>query len=183
MYARPATVLLLLFAAVLFAAAASAETVTLTLDDVIVSGCGDTDEEAGCTLWFENTTNEDEYPGYCLFVSPAENFGKIGVYIWPARLVVDLSGLSGIESVEVDLYETHFAGSTRAFLYDGGGGLVASTQSYMEDEQTIVLDPTVPVARLAVSAHESYIWEIRLIGDTITPNEGTSFGAIKATYR
>ncbi len=183
MKGNPITIIIIAVLVAVCPVRAPAGTITLTLDNVYVTECYETDSEAGCLLWFEATTSEDEIAGYCLFVPHAEALGKIGVYIWPARLVVDLTTLQGIESAEIDIYETHFAGSTRAFFYEQGS-LVASTQSYQEDEQTLVLDAGGGrVDRLAVSAHESYVWEIRLSGSALVPGDGVSFGAIKSLYR
>lgn len=162
---------------------AKAETLTLTLDDVTVGDCGVAWLEHGCSMQYETTTSEDRTAGYCLVISDANNFGKQGVYLYPARLALDLSGIRGLERVEVDVYETHFAGSTRAFLYRDGTG-VASTQSIMEDDQTLVLELSgQDVDRFVVSAHESYVWEIRLIGASIVPTAAPSLSAIKALYR
>ncbi len=113
--------LALLFLATSFVVGpALAETITITLDDVTVSACEEIWHEAGLPLWFTETTADDYTPGFCLFVADANNFGLEGIYLWPGRLALDLSGLQGLESVEVDIYETHFAGSTRARLYHDG---------------------------------------------------------------
>jgi hypothetical protein len=174
---------LLLGALLLLIAPLHAATITLTLDDVPEVECGALFAELECQLHFENTTGEDQTPGYCAFIEDANNFGLAGVYLWPSRLVLDLDNLEGIESVEVDVYETHFAGSTRVFLY-GDDGAIDSTASYMEDGQTLTVSTNgeVPTS-LAVSAHEAYVWEIRLIGETAAPVEQASFSAVKAIYR
>jgi hypothetical protein len=56
--------------------------------------------------------------------------------------------------------------------------------SYTEDNQTLTVDAggQVPTS-LAVSAHESYVWEIRLIGAEVAPTSSVSFSAVKAMYR
>jgi len=176
----PIPLLILILA---LAAPALAETVTLTLDDVPEVVCDTPFGDGECTLWFASTTDEDLTPGFCLFVEDANSFGQSGVYLWPSRLVVDLSGVHGVESVEVDIHETHFAGSTRAFLY-GADGVIGSMNSFMEDGQTLAIEAggAVPTS-FAVSAHEAYVWEIRLVGPTITPAAATSFTEIKALYR
>jgi hypothetical protein len=160
-----------------------ADTITLTLDDVTVDTCGPTWNEAGVELWFEETTPEDMTPGYCVIVANITQGANEGVYILPARLVVDLTGLDGLETVEVDVYEAHFAGSTRAFLYYQGGQLDYA-QSTQELNQTLVLSTGGgDVDRFAVSAHESAVWEVRLSGTGLTPTKAMSFGSVKATYR
>jgi len=174
---------LLLLALTVLAAPAPAGVLTLTLDDVPEVACDAPFLESECIAHFTATTGEDLTPGFCLFIEDANNFGQQGVYLWPSRLVVDLSNVEGVESVEVDVWETHFGGSTRAFLYDTEG-VLDSMFSTMEDLQTLTVDAggAVPTT-LAVSAHEAYVFEIRLIGADITPVTGVSFGAIKALYR
>ena len=164
-------------------AAAHAAVITLTLDAVPEVACDSPFLEAECTLHFTSTVTGDATPGYCLFIEDANNFGKEGVYLWPARLVVDLTNLEGVERVEVDIFETHFAGSTRAFLY-GPDGQIDTMTSFMEDDQTLVVEAgsAVPTS-FAVSAHEAYVWEIRLVGASIADAESLSFSVLKAIYR
>ena len=178
---RPSALLFTL-AFALLAGPAPAAVLTLTLDDVPEVDCDLPFAESECTLFFSTTTGEDQTPGFCLFIEDANNFGHQGVYLWPARLVVMLDNLEGLESVEIDVWETHFAGSTRAFLY-GEDGVIDSMSSTMEDGQTLTVaaGAETPVS-LAVSAHEAYVWEIRLIGADITPVTGVWFVAIRAPY-
>lgn len=162
---------------------ASSATITLTLDDVTVDTCDTIWQEAGCPHWFTATTDADYTPGFCFVVADANNFGFEGVYLWPGRLVLDLSGVQGLETVEVDILETHFAGSTRARLYREGSQ-VYYAPSFQEDSQTLVLDNVGQNAdQLAISAHEAYVWEIRLIGSSLVAEGDLSFGTIKALYR
>lgn len=162
---------------------AAAATLTITLDDVTVGECGTVWVESECSLWFAETTADDYTPGFCMFVADANNFGRSGIYIWPGRLVVDLSGVTGLETVEVDIVETHFAGSTRARLYRESSQ-VYYAPSFQEGAQTLILDNVGQNADLlAISAHEAYVFEIRLIGDGIVPDQDVSFGTIKALYR
>jgi hypothetical protein len=178
----PRKILLALIAAAIATPLAAAE-IVLTLDDVTVGSCDVPFVEAECTMSFIATTGEDATPGFCLFIADANNFGKEGVYLYPSRLVLDLTNLEGLESVEVDVWETHVAGSTRAFLYDAEGA-VDNMNSFMEDDQTLTLEAggSVPT-QLAVSAHEAYVWEIRLIGSDIAPVDGVTFSTVKALYR
>lgn len=176
------SLILLVLAVVLGAGTSPAETITITLDDVVVGSCDEIWQEAGLPLWFTETTAEDYTPGFCLFVADANNFGLEGIYIWPGRLVVDLSGVQGLESVEVDIYETHFAGSTRARLYHEGSQIYYAP-SYQEDQQTLTLLNGGDADLLAISAHEAYVWEIRLIGETLVPTATCSFDGVKAIYR
>lgn len=175
--------IILTLVGLLTALPAAAATITLTLDAVPEVACDAAFTEGECSFHFTTTTDEDRTPGYCLFVEDANNFGQEGVYLMPSRLVLDLSNIEGIESVEVDVWETHFSGSTRAFLY-GEDGLIDSMVSFTEDNQTlgVAADGQVPTS-LAVSAHEAYVWEIRLIGAGVTSASAVSFSAVKALYR
>ena len=180
----PRGVTALLAAALIMGAGfAGAATITIALDNVTETQCDTPWMEAGCSMWFTQTTAEDEYPGYCLVLPYIENGGNEGVYIYPARLVIDLSGVEGLDSVEVDVCEAHVPGSTRAFLYNEGAP-VDGAQSYQDLTQTLFLSTQgAPVTQFAVSAHESAVWEVRLIGDTIAPTAPMTFSAVKAIYR
>jgi len=108
----------LVFIVGMIASPALADEIVLTLDFVDVSDCDTPWNESSCALWFTETIDGDYgYPqGYCL-PSPQPD----GVYIMPARLVVDVSTIEGIESIEVDYQEASDPGRTRVFLYDGDG--------------------------------------------------------------
>lgn len=172
---------LLLLATSLVVGPTMAGTFTITLDNVTVSACEEVWYEAGLPLWFTATTDDDYTPGFCFFVADANNFDREGIYVYPGRLALDLRGIEGLESVEVDIYETHFAGSTRARLYRDGVE-IDYAPSYQEDAQTLTL-LNQDADTFVISAQESYVWEIRLIGADILPNEVASFSTLKATYR
>ena len=172
---------LVLTAICCFSAPAFAETITITLDDVSVGSCWETWFEGGCPLWFTETTDGDLTPGFCLYVADANNFGLEGVYIWPGSLALDLSGIEGLLSVEVDIFETHFAGSTRARMFNEGVQRYIIS-SYQEGHQTLDM-PGYNADFFVISAHEAYVWEIRLIGDNLVTNESASFGWVKSLYR
>ena len=163
--------------------AAMTATITITLDNVTTSICETEWTEAQCHMWFSETTSEDLTFPYCLVNPSASIEGETGVYIWPARLVVDLSNMTGVQAIEVDVYETHFAGSTRAFLYSEGTP-VNSHWSFQEDLQTLSLDAGGNnVDQFAISAHESYVLEIRIIGSELVPVQQYLFETVKALYR
>ena len=101
----------------------------------------------------------------------------------PARLVVDVSTIVGIETIEVDYQEASDPGRTRVFLYEEGVAVVEEWSLGM-GLATFVLDATGHVVdHLAISGWEAAVWEIRLIGATLVDNEQTSFSALKAVYR
>jgi len=101
----------------------------------------------------------------------------------PARLVVDVSTIEGIETIEVDYQEASDPGRTRVFLYEEGIAFVEEWSTGM-GLATFVLDATGHVVdQLAISGWEAAVWEIRLIGTTLVDNEQTSFSALKTVYR
>jgi hypothetical protein len=156
----------LVFIVGMIASPALADEIVLTLDAVGVSACD--------TPW-----NESSCARYCL-PSPQPE----GVYIMPARLVVDVSTIEGIESIEVDYQEASDPGRTRVFLYDGDGTAFVEEWSQGMGLATFVLDATGHVVdQLAISGWEAAVWEIRLIGAILVDNEQTSFSALKAVYR
>ncbi len=158
-------------------------TITITLDDVTVDTPQTLWHEAGVALWFGDTTSEDLTPGWCLVMPHIELGAHQGVYIYPARLHVDLAGVIGLTDIEVDVYEAHDAGSTRAFLYHDET-VVDSVQSWTSLTQTLHLQPGHdPVDRLAISGHESAVWEIRLIGDQLLPAACTTLSRVKRLFR
>ena len=169
---------------------AAAATITLDLETVPSTACDVEWVEAGIPLWFGSTTPEDFY--WSLVPSPTcnvinaslSNGGRTGPYYGPARLIADLSGVGGIQTIEIDLYEAHDPGSTRAFVYDAGGSSLESAFSFADQNQTLTLTPGgAHVETLAISAQESAVWEIRLIGDGLVGTGLTTFGAIKSIYR
>jgi len=171
----------LVFIVGMIASPALADEIVLTLDAVGVSACDTPWNESSCALWFTETIDGDygHPPGYCL-PSPQPE----GVYIMPARLVVDVSTIEGIESIEVDYQEASDPGRTRVFLYDGDGTAFVEEWSQGMGLATFMLDATGHVVdQLAISGWEAAVWEIRLIGAILVDNEQTSFSALKAVYR
>ena len=170
----------LVFIVGMIASPALADEIVLTLNAVGVSECDTPWNESSCELWFTETI-EGDYgypPGFCL-PSPQPD----GVYIMPARLVVDVSAIEGIETIEVDYQEASDPGRTRVFLYEEGTAFVEEWSQGM-GQATFVLDATGHVVdQLAISGWEAAVWEIRLIGATLVDNEQTSFSALKAVYR
>ena len=170
----------LVFIVGLIASPALADEIILTLDAVGVGTCDTPWNENFCTLWFTETI-EGDYgypPSYCL-PSPQ----PAGVFIMPARLVVDVSNIQGIDSIEVDYQEASDPGRTRVFLYEEGVAFVEEWSQGM-GLATFVLDATGHVVdQLAISGWEAAVWEIRLIGETLVDNEQTSFSTLKAVYR
>jgi len=147
----------------------------LTLDNVIVSTCGETWTEQGVTLSFVETTAEDcGSGGRCSFGTETNL-----VWLYPARLNLDLSGLAGIvTSVEIDIIDWCGVGCTRAFLYDGITTIDSDVNSDVSEEETLLLlnDGQAPVDRIAVSSCEGVVYEIRLETTCCHPVAGITRG-------
>lgn len=143
--------------------------------------CGVPWLQENCSLSFVNTTAEDYTgAGYCI-VTWVDVSAGTGPYVMGGRLELDLAAIDGVTSVEIDIYEAHMAGSTRAFLYTGAtpSGSASSTTTLA---QTITLSAPPEADRLAISAQEAGIWTIRLIGNTLVENQDSTWGRIKAMY-
>jgi hypothetical protein len=179
---------LCLAAVVLFAPVVVAEQIVITLDSVVPGpACNTPWFEAGCELIFLPTTTQDcivaGQLGYCYPQFLSIGLGT-GVGVAPARMRVDFGTIQGVQSVQLLIYEAHEVGCTRAFLYDGST-LVNSAASTQEGggNHWLTLDAAgAEVDHLFVSGHEGYVWEIRLVGDTLVSSEIASWGAVKSLY-
>lgn len=168
---------------VIGAVGAEAATLTMTLDSVGVSACDTPWTEGSCVLKVTDTTIGDYTPpGFCLFFPQAEGLALLG-----ARLEIDVAALHGIETVEIDIREVSGDGRTRAFVYaEGALNYFNFLMSYYDGgatEQTFVLDVTgYELGKIAVSAHEALIEEVRLLGSTMVALPDPSWGVIKARW-
>ncbi len=138
---------------------AVAGTITITLDNVSVSGCGETWIESGVELSFVNTTDEDCAEDCCFFGTDTD-----GVWLYPARLSLDLSGLTDtVTDAEVDIIDYCGVGCTAAFLYEGASTLNSVFNTKIGNIETLYLwNQGASVDRIAVSSCEGFVGEIRL---------------------
>ncbi|MBN2170073.1 MAG: hypothetical protein JW819_01990 [Candidatus Krumholzibacteriota bacterium] len=160
---------------------ASAVTRTLTLDFCPVAGQCDTEwTEGNCALMAVTSVAGDCEPGNCYFAE-FDNGVLYGLFL-TCRLTIDLRNLEGIQSIEVDLQEGWATGCTRAFLYAGAAQIDADYSAGMGvDMLTLSAGGSLPT-QLAVSGHECAVWEIRIIGEDLTPAAGESWTAVKSLY-
>ena len=157
----------------------SADIITLTLDGVSVSDCGETWMEAGVELSFVATTEEDCGPDSCYFgLEPAR------VWLFPARLNLNLSGLAGtVTQVEVDIIDLCGVGCTRAFLYDSASTVDSVENSVLGPETLTLSSDGAPVDRAAVSSCEGTVIEIRIILEDVplaVPGDVSGNGQVTA---
>lgn len=167
----------------LMAGSALADEVVLNFSTMPGIDCGVEWYEGPCTLWFEAITAEDYQP-----VQPPQLIcwpvlSGPTLILMPARLYVDLTGVDGIESIQVDLQEGVEAAATRVMQYlddiyvDGVTSTSVGTQTATLTLMVGAYDT------LVISAWESAIFEIRLTGTNLVGAEGLSLGTLKALYR
>jgi hypothetical protein len=168
---------ILWLASCMFTAPALANTILLTLDDVSVSACGEVWTEHGVPMWFASTEGEENYPIGCVFDPHAEINGLQGVYLGPGQLVIDVSGLQGLDSIYMDVHNVQ--GNVRAHMMDGDDQVYYHSLSTPGD--LLMFLPALGGDRVLLSVADGYVTEIRLEGESL-PTEVTSFGAAKALY-
>ena len=167
----------------LLSVSALADEVVLDFSTMPGTDCGVDWYEGPCTLWFEAITAEDYQP-----VQPPQLvcfpfLSGPNLILMPARLYVDLTGVAGIESIQVDLQEGVESGATRVMQYLGDTYVDGVTSTSVGAQMaTLPITPGV-YDTLVISAWESAIFEIRLIGTTLVDTEGLSLGTVKALYR
>jgi hypothetical protein len=164
-------------------ASAAVSVLVLTLDDTTIPGgvmCGDTWVEAGVTLSFVPTTAEDCSEGNCFF-----GLDPTGVWLYPCRLNVDLSGICGVVSAEVDVTDYCGVACTRAFFYEGATTVDSDSNTIVNAPETLLLSAgTATVDRMAVSSCEGLCTEIRITYDaSASGTESATWGSVKVLYR
>lgn len=92
----------------------------------------------------------------------------------PARLVVDLSSLSNITKVEIDVLDSCEFDCTRAFLIDAAGeSIVSEGNTVISSLETLSVHNLTnePLSELAISSCEGQIHEIRIFQSNVTLQE------------
>lgn len=165
---------------ILCAAPSMAETRVITLDEPGGSACYDVWTEAGCAIRLENTTGADcNAAGVCLFNG---DLWPGGLY-FPYRMFVDLGAVSGVESVEIDVYDGWEIGCVQAWLYSDQLLLDQAASTSVGGWFTITLTTqAVEATELIVSGWDGAVDEIRLVGTDITAAGASSWGTLKALY-
>jgi parallel beta-helix repeat protein len=135
------------------------EVVTISLDNVTVTHCGETWTEFGIELRFVNTTDEDCAEGYCYF-----GLGENEVWLYPARLFLNFDAADGIfTEMEVDIVDWCGLNCTCAFLYNGSSQIDKVCNSICGAKETLKLSSQgQAIVRAAVSSCEGSVEEIRL---------------------
>lgn len=170
---------LLLFTTSFTVSLTHAGEMTITLDDVSVGTCEEIWYEIGLPLWFTGTPGYDILPTSCVFDADANDSGLQGVHLGPAHLVVDVGELEGLDHIHMDI--TIVSGSTYARMYREGERVY--THGLSEPGDQLFYLPCLGGDTFVISSDNSFVWEIRLSGDNLVPNEAFSFGSVKSIFR
>lgn len=161
--------ILILFVILGFSAQLSSQTViTISFDDpsTVPTSCNTIFTEEGVPQQLVNNS------GSCFF----DYQGNGELWLFPATLSVDLSGLGSIEKVEVDINDFCGTGCSQAMLLDNGNTIL-STSNMTGSPETLVLDNSnlADVDELTISSFEGLFFEIRIfVEDVIAPCTGTT---------
>lgn len=156
---------------------ALAATTWLTLDDVTVGACEEIWIEQEVPMWFMSTEGEENMPIGCVFDPDAEVDGLQGVYLGPGRLVIDVSGVQGLQLIYMDVHNV--SGDVRARMMDGDEQVYFHGLSIPGD--LLMALPALGGDTVILSIGDGYVLEVRLEGEAL-PTEAVSFGALKALY-
>jgi len=137
----------------------AANPVIIDFDNVPVTSCDELWVESGVTLSFVNTTDEDCGAGSCSW-----GFWDNEVWLYPARLNLDLGGLSGtVTSAEIEIEDYCGENCTRTFLYNRDIKIDEDGNTVSYEPETLVLsNEGESVDRMAVSSCEGKVTKITL---------------------
>jgi hypothetical protein len=158
--------------------AADAEVITITFDNVPAAiECDEVWYEADVAMWFTTAVAGECGEGSCFFGVDQPGV----VWLYPSTLALDLSNVSGIESIEMDYIDgCPHADCENAYLYSGA---VLVDEDHGDNNPMVVETSGTEVDLLRVNGCEDGFTEIRIIGENVVPNETMTWGAIKAIYR
>jgi len=97
------------------------------------------------------------------------------LWLYPATLSVDLSGLGTILRVEVDITDYCGNGCSQAELLDGGSIIVSTENMVVNSPETLILENTglVSLDELTMSSFEGLFLEIRIVVADSNPCAGS----------
>ena len=144
--------------------------------------CGEVWVESGVELYFTSTTADDcDGGGNCFF-----GLGSGLVWLFPARLMVDLGDPTLIYRVEIDVRDNCGVGCTKAFLYNGGSQVDSVQNTTVGAAEVLVMDLGAGenVDAIAISSCEGEVLgsTITIFSEVVAGDTG-SWGAVKAIYR
>lgn len=141
--------------------------ITLTLDNVPMNvQCDEVWTEENLNISFTQTTDLDCSTGSCFF-GVESNF----VWLFPSRMVIDLSTLQNITKIEVDVIDFCGVDCTKAFLADSTGMVISNAgNTIISSLETFVLTNTdeAPLTELAISSCEGQVQEIRIFQSIVS---------------
>ena len=173
---------LILVASILFvlssAMPASAEILTVIDFDTVPANlqCGQVWQEDGADLWLTDYASSPD----CYFGADPES-GEIWLY--PAKLVIDLGISMVVHRVEIDIYDNCGQGCTEGFLLNLGADVVNQGNSISWGPSTLTLIPTGElVDSIAIRSLEGSVQTVRIYTD-IVDNTVDAWSEIKSTYK
>ncbi len=143
----------------------------LWFDDENTYLCDDPFQEAGLDAWLTETTEDDcSGAGYCDF-----GWSEGVIYMHPVRLVVDLSTVGAVDSVEVWSWVTE-PDNLRVFLYQGDTIIEQVANDWYDGDLTLY-GQGLEYDYLVISAcdaefYEAYLYASEAVGVDETVPEG-----------
>jgi len=159
----------------LMTAVVHADVITLTLDNVDEQiACEEVWHEQGIAMSFVPAAANECDPGGCNFgISTGE------VWLFGVCLAVDLSGIQGIATIEIDITDgCPHPNCENAYLLNGA---IIIDEDH-DNNPMIVTTGGLEVDLLRVNGCEDAITEIRIIGDTLVTSEVLTWGRLKSLY-
>lgn len=161
--------LLALFFLCFFSSGYAQTPIVISFDNpsTVPTSCFTPFTEEGISQQLVNNSNS------CFFDYSTANNGRL--WLFPATLSVDLTGLGSIEKVEVDHTDFCGTGCSQAALLSGGIPVLSAANTTVGSQETMILDniSLLPVDELTISSFEGLFLEIRIFPAASDPCNGT----------
>lgn len=161
--------LVVFISCLIFSPIFSQTTVTLSFDNpsMVPSSCFTIFTEEGIPQQLVNNNLS------CSYDYSTGNGGEL--WLFPATLSVDLSGLGVIERVEIDINDFCSIGCSQASLLNNSGAVLNTSNTMVGSPETLLLDNSnlLAVDELTMSSFEGLFLEIRITYINADPCNGT----------
>lgn len=167
----------------LTAPALAEEVLEIHFDNVPDVVCDEVWTQDGVPCHLTQTTTEDcDGGGNCFFDT------SDGIWLYPARLVVDFQSPVLLYRVEIDFTDNCGVGCSQSFLYNGGLLVSSDANDQVGELEVLSMDlgqEGAMVTHLAVSSCEGQVSPstIRIYSESPVAIDGTSWGSLKTLYR
>lgn len=116
------------------------------------------------TTFIEDGISQQIIPnaGNCSFSYATSNNGEL--WLFPASLTLDLSGLGSIDKIEIDQYDFCGPACSSATLNNNGAAVVSTSNTSSNVPEMLVINNPSQLAcdELIISSYESLFYEIRI---------------------